>query len=562
MKRTGLKLALALGLIAGVIIGLNIIGCGKGSGIPKAAKLAMDEISPERIKAHIRFLSDDLLEGRGTGTRGDDIASLYIATQFALAGVKPGVGGSYFQTVPLVGITTLPGSSLRFSKRGRVIRPKVLDEYVMWTEKEVPRQNVKGDLVFVGYGIVAPEYNWDDYKGVDVKGKILLMFVNDPPSKDPKFFGGKALTYYGRWTYKFEIAEKKGAIGAILIHTTPTASYGWDVVKNSWSREQTFVSRPNNPNLLALEAWINKGTAEKLLKTCGYTLDELFAKAAKRDFKPIDLGVKVSATIKSKIRNIKTNNVIGIVEGSDPQLKEEAVLFTAHHDHLGIGPAMNGDNIYNGAVDNASGVATILEIARAVASAKEKPKRSFIFISTACEEGGLLGSSYYATHPIVPPAKTAADINIDAVSVWGKTADFTFLGLEKTTLEPIVARMEKELGFKVAPDPHPEAGHYYRSDHFPLAKVGIPAINLNNGPTFIGERAEWAKRMREEYRKKHYHHPSDEFSPDWDFSGAAQVGRVALLFGWYIANAPELPSFKKGDEFYQVRQESFKAVKQ
>jgi len=312
MKRTGLKLALALGLIAGVIIGLNIIGCGKGSGIPKAAKLAMDEISPERIKAHIRFLSDDLLEGRGTGTRGDDIASLYIATQFALAGVKPGVGGSYFQTVPLVGITTLPGSSLRFSKRGRVIRPKVLDEYVMWTEKEVPRQNVKGDLVFVGYGIVAPEYNWDDYKGVDVKGKILLMFVNDPPSKDPKFFGGKALTYYGRWTYKFEIAEKKGAIGAILIHTTPTASYGWDVVKNSWSREQTFVSRPNNPNLLALEAWINKGTAEKLLKTCGYTLDELFAKAAKRDFKPIDLGVKVSATIKSKIRNIKTNNVIGL----------------------------------------------------------------------------------------------------------------------------------------------------------------------------------------------------------------------------------------------------------
>jgi Zn-dependent M28 family amino/carboxypeptidase len=558
MRRTTIKPVFALILIAGITF---VVNCGGRGGVPKPARLAMDGISPDRIKAHIKFLSDDLLEGRGTGTRGDDIASLYIASQFAMAGVKPAVSGSYFQTVPLVGITTEVGSSLRFTRGSRVFTPRVVDEYVMWTEKEKPRQNISGNLVFVGYGIVAPEYDWDDYKGVDVKGKILLMLVNDPPSDDPAFFGGKALTYYGRWTYKFEIAEKKRALGVILIHTTPTATYGWSVVKNSWSREQTFVSRPENPNLLALEGWITKPMTEKLLAACGYTLDELMSKAEKRDFKPINLGVNVSANIKSKIRSIKTNNVIGIVEGSDPELKEEAVIYTAHHDHLGIGPTVNGDNLYNGAVDNASGVAIILDIARVVAASKEKPKRSFIFFATACEEGGLLGSSYYAANPIVPPGKTAADINIDAVSVWGETADYTFLGLEKTTLEPIVERIAKQLDFGIAPDSRPEAGRYYRSDHFPLAKVGIPALNFNNGPTFIGEKAEWAKRMREEYGEKHYHNPSDEFSPDWDLSGAAQLARVGLLLGWKVANMPELLSFKEGDEFYQVRQDSFKAVK-
>jgi len=520
----------------------------------------LDSIDPEGIRAHLRFLSDDLLEGRGTGQRGGDIAAQYIATQFALAGLKPPLeGGSYLQPVPLVGVTTDPSSSFSIRRGQRRLPMRYLDDYVLWTELQQKRASVKGELVFVGYGIIAPEYQWDDYKGVDLKDKILVMLVNDPPSEDPNLFGGRALTYYGRWTYKYEIAAKVGAKGAILIHTTESAGYGWNVVRNSWGREQTFVGLDEkSPRTLALGSWVSEATGRELLKLAGHDFDQLREAAAGRDFRPIPLGLTAEAEITSKVRNISTANVIGVVEGTD--LKDKLVVYTAHYDHLGIAEPVKGDRIYNGAMDNASGVATIIEIARALANTPLKPRRTVMFISTACEEGGLRGSQYYAEHPLYPPGKTAGNINLDVISVLGRTEDFCFMGAERGTLWPVAERVAQEMGITLVPDPNPGQGSYYRSDHFPLARMGIPAVSLKPGTTYEGHPPEWGVQQREDYQRNHYHQPSDEYDPSWDLSGGVQIGKVALLFGWYIANMDEMPTWNPGDEFAQIREESLKKV--
>lgn len=533
-----------------------LLSC-RGGGAPSVEGM-LDSIDPEGIRAHLEFLSHDLLEGRGTGQRGGDVAAQYIATQFALVGLKPALEGeSYLQPVPLVGVTTNPSSSFSIGRGQERLPMRYLDDYVLWTELQQENVSVKEELVFVGYGIIAPEYQWDDYKGVDVKDKILVMLVNDPPSDDPNLFGGKALTYYGRWTYKYEIAARMGAKGAILIHTTESAGYGWNVVRNSWGREQTFVGLDEtSPPVLALGSWVSEATGRELLKLAGQDFDQLREAAARRDFQPLPLGLNCQAEITSEVRDIITANVIGIVEGTDR--KDELVVYTSHYDHMGIAEPVKGDRIYNGAVDNASGVGAIIEMARALVNSSLKPRRTVMFISTACEEGGLRGAQYYAEHPLYPAGKTAANINIDALSVLGRTLDFCFLGAERGTLWPLAERVAQEMEITLVPDPTPEQGFYYRSDHFPFAKVGVPAVSMRQGHTYEGRPPEWGVQQMEDYRKNRYHQPSDEYDPSWDLSGGAQMGKVALLFGWYIANMDEIPRWNPGDEFAQIREESLK----
>jgi len=528
--------------------------------LPRKARSALATLDAGRIRAHLKFLASDLLEGRGTGQRGGEIAAAYIATQFDLMGLKPGgADGTYFQKVPLVGITTEPASTLKITSPRGSVPLKYLDDYVAWSRTEEKVTDQKSDLVFVGYGVVAPEYGWDDYKGMDLSGKTLLMLVNDPPSQDPKFFGGPGLTYYGRWTYKFEMGLKKGASGVVLIHTTPSAGYGWNVVENSWSKEQPFVGRTPGEGALKIESWITEAKGRELFQLAGKDLEEARRAAARPDFRPIPMGVTIASHIVSRIRPIETANVLGLIEGSDPVKKSEAVVYSAHYDHLGVGKPEKGDAIYNGAVDNGSGVATLLEVARAYAEADRRPPRSILFMAAAAEEGGLRGSQFYATHPTFPPGKIAADLNIDGIQVVGKALDYTFLGSDKTTLGPVIAWAEKEFNFKNVPDPEPGQGSYYRSDHFNFAKVGVPAVSIDQGNAFEGKDPEWGKRQWEDYNENRYHRPSDEYDPNWDFSGLVKLGRIAGAIGWILATEDGLPSWQPGDEFLASREASWKS---
>jgi Zn-dependent M28 family amino/carboxypeptidase len=528
---------------------------------PTNVQNVLNSIRPEAIRTHLRFLSHDLLEGRGTGQRGGEIAAQYIATYFELIGLAPGGDhGSYFQKVPLVGVETKPESTLAFARGSEALKLKYLDEYVMQTQTQKDAVQGDADMVFVGYGIVAPEYQWDDYKNTDVSGKILVMMVNDPPSEDPKFFGGRALTYYGRWTYKYEIAERKKAAGAILIHTPESAGYGWEVVRNSWGRETPQVAlEDKNAQPLQVAGWITDEVAHKLFKMAGQDLDALRQAAAQRDFKPVPLETKAKYKLASNVRKIETANVIGMLKGRAPNLQNEVVIYSAHYDHLGVGKPVDGDAIYNGAVDNASGTATLMELAQAFARAPEKPRRSIMFMAVAAEEGGLRGSEYYASHPIIPPGKTAVDINMDSLSVLGKTQDFTLMGADRSPeLEEISKKVATQLNFKIVPDQKPEQGSFYRSDQFNFAKVGIPCIYVVPGMEYVGHPKEWGLQQFKEYNEKRYHRPSDQFDPSWDLSGTAQAGQIAYLLGWSIAEADKLPTWKSGDEFAAARAASFK----
>jgi Zn-dependent M28 family amino/carboxypeptidase len=524
--------------------------------LPGAAYNALETINPEHIRWHVRYLSHDLLEGRGTGQRGGDIAAEYIATQFAEYGLKPaGDHGTYMQKVPLVGITTLPET--RFSlvpKRGEAMNLKPLDDYVAYDQTQQAESDVDADIVYVGYGIEAPEYNWDDYKGVDVRGKVLLMLVNEPPSDDPKFFKGKALTYYGRWTYKYEEAVRKGAVGVILVHKTEMASYPWEVVRNSNSGEKSFL-KVEGP-ALKVASWINFDVATRLASASGTDLDKMMKDALSRDFHPMNLGTKLKAHMVSKVRSFESNNVLAILPGSDRRVADEAVMYTAHYDHFGIRPDMPGDNIFNGADDNATGCGILLELARAFGTGAARPRRSILFASVTAEEQGLLGSEYLGKHPPIPAGKITLDLNYDDVKPLGAPEEVEVSGAERTTFYPAVEAMAREFRLAIRPDARPEAGHFYRSDHFSLARVGVPAFSINEGMKYKGHPESWGIEQEREYVEKHYHQPSDEYHPEMDFTGDSAMARFGFALGWEAAGLPKLIGWQKGDEFEAARVKS------
>ncbi|MEO8216527.1 MAG: M28 family peptidase [Acidobacteriota bacterium] len=527
---------------------------------PPAIADEMAIFSADQIRAHTRFLADDLLEGRGPGTRGDKIAEQYIATQFMAMGLSPaGDGGSYFQKVPLTGIATVPTTTLAFVKGDQRSDLKLLDEIVATDETQNTSTPLSSDLVFVGHGVVAPEYSWDDYKGVDVKGKTVVMLVDDPPasSSEPQLFGGKSRTYYGRWTYKYEEALRHGAAGAILIHTDDTAGYGWNVVRNSWGRERPYVRLKPGEAALKMTSWITQPVAVRLMQMAGQDLAVLTAGAHSRSFKPVPLGVKVVGTINSTVKPVDTANVVARLEGSDPKLKDEFVLYTAHFDHLGIGTPVNGDAIYNGAIDNATGVAVLLEMARVWSKTQPRPARSILFASVTGEEGGLRGSEFYAGNPVVPAGKTAIDLNFDAIEQFGKVSNVTMLGVERTTFNSIAQKVTRAMGIRIDPDEHPEQGSYYRSDHFSLAKAGIPSFSISPGSEYVGRPKEWGMAQFTDYNEHRYHQPSDQFDPAWDFSEGVQMGQLGYWLGWEAATMSQLPTWNRGDEFLAAREKSF-----
>ena len=524
--------------------------------LPPAAIAALQKVDPEHIRAHVRFLSHDLLEGRGTGQRGGDIAAEYIATQFWLDGLKAaGDNGTFFQQVSLVGITPSPETTFQFeSGNGEEQKLKALDDYVAYDQTQKTSNEIDAPIVYVGYGISAPEYQWDDYKGMDVRGKVLLMLVNEPTSNDPKFFKGPALTYYGRWTYKYEEAARRGAVGAILIHQTEMASYPWEVVRNSNSGEKSYL-KSDAPQLKAA-SWIQYDVARKLAQSAGLDLKKMMEDAQSRNFHPVALPVKLKAHMASKIRQFSSRNVVAMLPGSDPALKNEAVMYTAHYDHLGIRPDMPGDNIYNGARDNATGCGIVLELARVFAQAQSRPRRSVIFASVTAEEQGLLGSEYLGQHPPVSAGKIALDLNFDDIPPLGSPEEVEVSGAERTDFYPTVEAMAKEFRLAIRPDSHPEAGYYYRSDHFSMARVGVPAFSINEGMKYKGHNTAWGLQQAEEYTEKQYHQPSDEYSPSMDFTGDAAMARFGFALGWAAASQPKLIGWQKGDEFEKARAQS------
>lgn len=507
----------------------------------------------QKIRNTTRFLSDDGFQGRAPGSPSGELAAKYIANQLENIGVKPGNNGSYFQPVSLVAIKTNPETTLNVAGTSY----KFGDDWVGSTAAQVDNISVSGDLVFVGYGIDAPEQKWNDFKGDkdDYRGKILVIMVNDPPAtdKDPDLFGGKALTYYGRWTYKFEQAARMGAVGAILIHTRESAGYGWNVVRTSngnWRYDVARTPTDKSP-VLNFRSWMTEDTARAIFKQGGKDLDELRIKARSRDFKPVKLGVKGSVDIKSQMKRLDSNNVVGYWEGSDPKLKDQNVIYTAHWDHLGVGePDKNGDNIYNGALDNASGCASILAIAEAITKLpkKEQPKRSQVFLFTTAEEQGLLGAEWYAKNPIYPHEKTAANINHDGGNFYGLTEDYGALGAERSDLWKIVQDVLKERGMSFTADDAPEQGFFFRSDHFPFAKAGVPALSVQSGEKYVDKSID-AKKLFDEYNSKNYHQPSDNFDEKWRFDGLVQNIEVSLAIALRISNQKDLPRYNKNDEF-------------
>jgi|HubBroStandDraft_6_1064221.scaffolds.fasta_scaffold15401_2 Zn-dependent M28 family amino/carboxypeptidase len=538
-------------------------GSQRGSGPDFSA------IKSESLLDEIRTLSSDEFEGRAPGTHGEDLSIHYVADQFKKAGLEPGnTDGTYFQKVPLVGIAANHAAELRFTTPKQQISLRFGDDFVAWTERSTEKSSIDSDMVFVGYGVVAPEYNWDDYKDVDVRGKVIVMLINDPPvpdpknpsQLDPKVFGGKAMTYYGRWTYKYEIAAAKGAVGALIVHETGPAGYPWDVVKGSWSVEQfNLESKDNNMSKVAVQGWITNDRARELLTATGNNLDDLKKAALRRDFRPVDLHAQATLTLENKIRRINSNNVVGKLEGADPKLKDQYVIYTAHWDHLGIGfPNAKGDKIYNGAQDNASGTAGLIELARAFKALRSPPRRSILFLSVTAEEKGLLGSRYYAENPIYPLAKTLADINMDVLNVYGRTRDITVVGLGNSSLDDVLRKAAAENHRILRPDPEPEVGGFYRSDHFSFAKQGVPALDTDSGIEYIGRPAGWGLKKRQEYTENDYHKPSDEIKPDWNLEGAVEDLKLLATVGYRVANTATYPVWSPGTEFKAKREQMLK----
>jgi Zn-dependent M28 family amino/carboxypeptidase len=522
---------------------------------------------PQAILAHTRVLSSDEYEGRGPGTKGEELTVRYLVDQFKMLGLKPGnADGTYIQKVPLVGITPAP-APLVFQKGSQRRTLKWKDDVVAWTKHVADSASLdRSDLVFVGYGIVAPEYNWDDYKGLDVKGKTLVMLVNDPPvpdssnapQLDSKVFGGTAMTYYGRWTYKYEIGAQKGAAGVLVVHETGPAGYPFEVVQAKTTEQFDLVTPDKNMGRVNVEGWITLDQAKALMQMAGQDFDALKKRAATREFTPVPLGATASMTIRNTLRTIDSQNVVAKLEGSDPALKDEYVIYTAHWDHLGVGPDVNGDRIYNGAKDNAVGVAGLLELARAFTKVAPAPKRSILFLSVTAEEQGLLGSQYYAVTPIYPLRRTLANVNMDGLNVHGRTKDLTLIGYGASDLDDYASAAAAEQGRVIRPDPETEKGFYYRSDHFNFAKQGVPALDPDEGTDFVGKPAEYGKQVRDDYTEHDYHKPSDVIKPDWDLSGAVDDLKVFFAVGYRVAQADKFPEWRPGNEFKATREAMLK----
>ena len=517
----------------------------------------------EHIREYVKYLSSDAMEGRAPGHKGSDLAADYIAKQFEANGLKPaGDDGSYFQKVPMVGVKTLPQTAFSFERDGESVPLKLLDDFVTNNESQTEIADFDAPIVFVGFGIVAPEYQWNDYKNVDLKGKVALLFVSEPASEDPKFFKGKALTYYGRWTYKFEETARRGAIATLVIHRTDLASYGWEVVRNSWGAERSYLKRDGTPKLEAA-SWVQLDVAKKIVAAGGQDLDKLYQQAQSRDFQPVELPVRLKGHVASQLHSFDSRNVIAKIEGHNQKSKDEAVLFTAHYDHLGMNPALKGDQIYNGAVDNASGSGLVMELARVAqanaANGRHVPERSIFFALVTAEEQGLLGSEYLGKHSPVPAGKISLDLNFDALPPLGDPQSVEVAGAERTTFYPTVESIAKDFGFAIEPDPVPEAGHYYRSDHFSLARVGIPSFSVGEGMKFKGHDEAWGKAQAQDYVKNHYHAPSDEFQEKWDFKGLAKMARFGYELGLAAASQPALVQWQPGDEFESARRASLAA---
>ncbi len=522
---------------------------------------ALEAITPDGLLAHIKVLASDEFEGRAPGTKGEELSVKYIADQFKKIGLKPGnPDGTYTQEVPLAGIKSEPRMS--FSVGGKTTDLKYPDDFVASSARLQSEIKIdKADVVFVGYGVVAPEYGWDDYKDVDVRGKTLLMLIGDPPVPDPKdpsklddkMFKGRAMTYYGRWTYKYEIAAKKGAAAAIIIHETEPAAYPWQVVRSSWSKENFELDNPNkNMDAVSARSWITLDVAKKLIADSGQDFDALKKAAITKEFRPVMLNAKANIEIKQQIHSFKSHNVIGKLEGSDPKLRDEYVIYTAHWDHLGRHPELQDDQIFNGAIDNASGVASIIQIGPAFEKLNPPPKRSVLFMATTAEEAGLLGAKYYAEHPLYPLEKTLADINLDSMNVWGKARDIEDVSFGFSTLDEMLADAAKRQGRSAIPDSRPDKGKIYRADNFEFSKAGLPSLYIGKGEHLLS-RPENAPLRSDEFDSKDYHQVTDEVRSDWDLSGAVQDVQLLFKVGYQVANGDKFPEWKTGSEFKAKR---------
>ncbi len=511
-------------------------------------------ISIERIRSDVKHLASDQLQGRGVGSRGEELAIEHIARQFEKAGLKPaGERGTFFQAVPLVMVTTGPKATLAFTKGGATTAFMLEDEFA-GVSKTQQSEDFDAEAIFLGHGITAPEFGWDDYKDVDVKGKVVVVFTNEPPSDDPKFFGGKALTYYGRWTYKYEEATRRGAKAVLIIHTNETAGYPYSVVKKLKGAQ---IRRATDSPALAFAGWLSSKAGDKLLASVGLSVDEALKKADSKGFKAIPLGVRIKGHIPTTTQKIVSRNVLGLIEGSDPTLKSEAVLFTAHWDHLGMGQSSPAAHeIFHGALDNATGCAVLLEMARLWATTKPLPKRSALFLATTAEESGLLGATYYAAHPAIPLGKTALNLNFDTVLPLGVPESVVISGAERTTAWPSVQEAARQHKLAIEPDKMAHLGFYYRSDHFALARGGVPAFSVFPGEKIKGKPAEFARKAMDEFIAKVYHTPNDQYREEWDFSGYRVLMRFAFDVGQAAANAKTLPTWREGDEFLKAREQS------
>ncbi len=560
-------LACSICLTPSVAQEIQSVSAVEGSPVARAldeSEIADASVIDEAtIRGHVRFLADDLLEGRGPGSRGDSLAQLYISTQFQTLGLEPAAAdGSWLQPVPLIGVRTLAPEHVTFTAGDKSVSLESIKDFMSTIGSPKTEASVENaEVVFVGYGIQAPEYDWDDFKDVDLRGKILLVMNNDP-ADDPELFEGRRRLYYGRWDYKYETAARQGAAGAIIIHTTPSAGYPWQVIQTSWSGEEFELRDAKGPRM-QVKAWATEEASKKIVSLAGKDLDELRRAAESRDFRPVPLGVSLSLDLKAEVRNQDSANVLGLLPGSDPTLKSEVLVYMAHHDHLGMSAErdINGDNIYNGAIDNASGSAALLAMAKAFTKLKERPARSVLFAAVAAEEQGLLGSKLFASDPPIAAGKLAAVINMDGTNIIGRTHDVNVIGLGKSSLDTHVREVALAQGRVVTPDHFPDRGYYYRSDQFSLAKIGVPGVYLHSGVKVIGKPDGWGKEQLDHWVEKIYHQPSDEYLEEWELSGAIEDVRLLFHVGRRVANSPTMPTWTPGDEFEAARMQAISQIR-